>query len=78
MTFSVVENKPSLRLRAVSNRPLRCYEQLSELTSERDRIDRVITELISSRDVLHHVIDAASGHSGSNGPSSPVPANSDR
>jgi DNA-binding transcriptional MerR regulator len=36
----------------------------AELTSERDRIDRMITELINSREVLNQVIDVASGHSG--------------
>jgi hypothetical protein len=34
---------------------------VSELTAERDRIDRTITELISSREILSQVIDAASG-----------------
>ncbi|MGH3293978.1 MAG: MerR family transcriptional regulator [Trebonia sp.] len=32
---------------------------VDELTAERDRIDRTITELISSREVLSQVIDAA-------------------
>jgi hypothetical protein len=37
---------------------------VDELTAERDRIDRTITELISSREVLSQVIDAAAatGH----------------
>jgi DNA-binding transcriptional MerR regulator len=34
---------------------------VADLTAERDRIDRMITELINSRDVLNEVIDAASG-----------------
>ena len=32
---------------------------VNELTAERERIDRTITDLISSRDVLSQVIDAA-------------------
>ena len=32
---------------------------VDELTAERERIDRTITELISSREVLSQVIDAA-------------------
>jgi DNA-binding transcriptional MerR regulator len=35
----------------------------AELTAERDRIDRMITELVSSRQVLNDVIDAASAES---------------
>jgi hypothetical protein len=34
---------------------------VADLTAERDRIDRMITEQINSRDVLNEVIDAASG-----------------
>jgi DNA-binding transcriptional MerR regulator len=34
---------------------------VADLTAERDRIDRMITELINSRGVLNEVIDAASG-----------------
>lgn len=35
---------------------------VAELAAERDRIDRMITDLIRSRDVLDEVIDAASDH----------------
>ncbi|WP_412520678.1 MerR family transcriptional regulator [Actinomadura madurae] len=35
---------------------------VTDLTAERDRIDRMITELANSRDVLDEVIDAAAGH----------------
>lgn len=35
----------------------------AELAAERDRIERMITELANSRDVLNQVIDAASGRS---------------
>ena len=34
---------------------------VDDLTAERDRIDRMIGELVRSRDVLDEVIDAASG-----------------
>jgi DNA-binding transcriptional MerR regulator len=34
---------------------------VAELTAERDRIDRMITDLNTSREVLSDVIDAASG-----------------
>jgi DNA-binding transcriptional MerR regulator len=37
---------------------------VAELAAERDRIDRMMTELANSRDVLDQVIDTASGHSG--------------
>jgi DNA-binding transcriptional MerR regulator len=37
---------------------------VTDLTAERDRIDRMITELANSRDVLDEVIDAATGHPG--------------
>jgi DNA-binding transcriptional MerR regulator len=37
---------------------------VAELATERDRIDRTITELRSSREILSQVIDAASGSSG--------------
>ncbi len=37
---------------------------VTELAAERDRIDRMMTELANSRDVLSQVIDTASGHSG--------------
>jgi DNA-binding transcriptional MerR regulator len=37
---------------------------VTELTAERDRIDRMINELVSSRDTLSQVIDTASGHHG--------------
>jgi DNA-binding transcriptional MerR regulator len=37
---------------------------VAELAVERDRIDRMITELASSREVLSQVIDAASGRDG--------------
>ncbi|WP_242907141.1 MerR family transcriptional regulator [Actinomadura terrae] len=33
----------------------------AELAAERDRIDRMITELVNSREILDQVIDAASG-----------------
>ena len=36
---------------------------VSELTAERDRIDRMLIELANSRDVLDEVIDAASERS---------------
>lgn len=35
---------------------------VEELTAERARIDRMITDLVTSRDVLDEVIDAAAGH----------------
>ncbi|URM96383.1 MerR family transcriptional regulator [Actinomadura madurae] len=35
---------------------------VTDLTAERDRIDRMITELANSRDILDEVIDAAAGH----------------
>nr|WP_291416058.1 hypothetical protein [Actinophytocola sp.] len=34
---------------------------VTDLTAERDRINRMITDLVRSRDVLDDVIDAASG-----------------
>jgi DNA-binding transcriptional MerR regulator len=37
---------------------------VTDLTAERDRIDRMITELANSRDVLNEVIDAATGRPG--------------
>ncbi|MCG5214827.1 MerR family transcriptional regulator [Streptosporangium sp. KLBMP 9127] len=37
---------------------------VTELATERDRISRMMTDLIRSRDVLDEVIDAASGDSG--------------
>jgi len=37
---------------------------VSELTAERDRIDRMIADAVRSRDVLDEVIDAASGRRG--------------
>ena len=37
---------------------------VAELAAERDRIDRMMTELANSRDVLSQVIDTASGRSG--------------
>jgi DNA-binding transcriptional MerR regulator len=36
---------------------------VDDLTAERARIDRLITDLVRSRDVLDEVIDAASGRS---------------
>lgn len=36
---------------------------VADLTEERERIDRMIADLIRSRDVLEEVIDAASGRS---------------
>lgn len=36
-------------------------ELVAELTTERDRIDRMINELLRSRGVLDEVIDAAAG-----------------
>lgn len=35
---------------------------VTDLTAERDRIDRMIIELANSRDILDEVIDAAAGH----------------
>ncbi|GHE75312.1 MerR family transcriptional regulator [Streptomyces longispororuber] len=37
---------------------------VDQLTAERDRINRMITDLVRSRDVLDEVIDAASGATG--------------
>ncbi|MEV6397873.1 MerR family transcriptional regulator [Streptomyces sp. NPDC051907] len=42
---------------------------VDELTAERERIDRMITDLIRSRGVLDDVIDAASGGTSSSGAS---------
>ncbi|SFO34076.1 DNA-binding transcriptional regulator, MerR family [Actinomadura madurae] len=42
---------------------------VTDLTAERDRIDRMITELANSRDVLDEVIDAAADH-----PAQPSPS----
>ncbi|MFI9106106.1 MerR family transcriptional regulator [Streptomyces fildesensis] len=39
-------------------------ELVAELTTERDRIDRMINELLRSRGVLDEVIDAAAGSIG--------------
>lgn len=39
-------------------------ELVAELTTERDRIDRMINELLRSRGVLDEVIDAAAGSVG--------------
>ena len=38
---------------------------VTDLTMERARVDRMITDLIRSREVLDEVIDAASGRGGS-------------
>jgi DNA-binding transcriptional MerR regulator len=37
---------------------------VAELTAERNRVDRMMTELANSRDILSQVIDAASGSAG--------------
>ncbi|MFJ8586381.1 MerR family transcriptional regulator [Streptomyces sp. NPDC093595] len=44
---------------------------VADLTTERDRIDRMITDLIRSREVLDEAIATASGASA---PTSPLPA----
>ncbi|MFD6968087.1 MULTISPECIES: MerR family transcriptional regulator [unclassified Streptomyces] len=40
---------------------------VAELTGERERIDRMIGELLRSREVLDEVIDAAAGHIAASG-----------
>ncbi|CAM5383261.1 MerR family transcriptional regulator [Streptomyces avidinii] len=41
---------------------------VAELTTERDRIDRLIADLLRSREVLDEVIDTAAGRRAAGGP----------
>jgi peptide chain release factor 1 len=49
------DREPAARLAAESRRVV------DDLTGERDRIDRMIRDLVRSRDVLDEVIDSAKG-----------------